>query len=267
MKVINVFLADKVIQADLVSYFTTLPKGRGPVYSWSEVADPSNAAHNSIRTIHECLAWLKSERKSFIVARKLKRVCCMCLGVEAAAKSFKSCKWCFQPIANGFDFSVFSLMWLRALGNFWAGGKLLNENNFDADVGAQDQVVKKLKRQQCSHLSERQRICCNCFCTSAEIQCSEPVIPANGFLSTQSQAKYTLGSRIVFACNAGYTLQGSATATCQGDGQWSAAVPTCVGECVLFTKEALGVSSSHSFIYNVNRSIPAFFSNFGFGGR
>ena len=45
------------------------------------------------------------------------------------------------------------------------------------------------------------------------------VSPTTGF--TSSVSSYT--------CNAGYTLSGSATTTCQASGSWSTAAPTCTG--------------------------------------
>ncbi|CAH1241297.1 COL6A3 [Branchiostoma lanceolatum] len=54
--------------------------------------------------------------------------------------------------------------------------------------------------------------------------CGDPGAPANG----NRVGGYFQGNTVTFACSSGYSLQGSATATCQSSGQWSSAVPTCV---------------------------------------
>ncbi len=51
-----------------------------------------------------------------------------------------------------------------------------------------------------------------------------PSAPANGTVTTPTST--TVGGTVTYACNAGYTRNGPATATCQVDNTWSAA-PTC----------------------------------------
>lgn len=51
------------------------------------------------------------------------------------------------------------------------------------------------------------------------------VAPANGSVSHTTRRT---GQSATFSCDAGYTLVGSATVTCQPDGTWSASSPTCM---------------------------------------
>ncbi|XP_078660839.1 uncharacterized protein LOC144905190 isoform X3 [Branchiostoma floridae x Branchiostoma belcheri] len=54
--------------------------------------------------------------------------------------------------------------------------------------------------------------------------CGDPGAPVNG----NRVGSYFAGNVVTFSCNPGFSVQGSATATCQSSGQWSSAVPTCV---------------------------------------
>ena len=45
---------------------------------------------------------------------------------------------------------------------------------------------------------------------------------------TKSSSNYNVGSTITFTCNAGYSLQGSTSRTCQGGG-WTGTHPKCLG--------------------------------------
>lgn len=56
------------------------------------------------------------------------------------------------------------------------------------------------------------------------VTCSGATAPANG---TVSSATATYQGTVTYACNAGYALSGMATRTCQGDGMFSGAAPTC----------------------------------------
>jgi CUB/sushi domain-containing protein len=55
--------------------------------------------------------------------------------------------------------------------------------------------------------------------------CGAPSSPPNGSVAAPTT---TTGSAATYSCNAGYALSGSATRTCQTDGTWSGAAPTCV---------------------------------------
>ncbi|XP_066300013.1 collagen alpha-3(VI) chain-like [Branchiostoma lanceolatum] len=76
-----------------------------------------------------------------------------------------------------------------------------------ADFGGLTTVVQSLQQNLCD-----------------AAYCGDPGAPANG----NRVGGYFQGNTVTFACSSGYTLQGSATATCQSSGQWSSAVPTCV---------------------------------------
>ena len=61
----------------------------------------------------------------------------------------------------------------------------------------------------------------------AVVSCGNPGQPVNGQRSDDS---FDFGSTVTYTCGAAYRLDGSSTATCQADGTWSSAVPTCSGK-------------------------------------
>ena len=64
-----------------------------------------------------------------------------------------------------------------------------------------------------------------------ERSCGNPGTPTNGI---KTGTNHSYGASIQFACNAGYTLQGSQQRTCQNTGQWSGSQPTCQSESLIF---------------------------------
>ena len=67
------------------------------------------------------------------------------------------------------------------------------------------------------------------FCLIAANNCSDPGAPTNGQRSLSST---TNNSVVTYTCDAGYTLQGANSRTCQSSGQWSGSVPLCNGTCL-----------------------------------
>ncbi|XP_078667358.1 uncharacterized protein LOC144909170 [Branchiostoma floridae x Branchiostoma belcheri] len=65
----------------------------------------------------------------------------------------------------------------------------------------------------------------NPFSTCRVIKCPLLSPPTNGSLSPVGSNTYL--DVVTFSCDHGYELDGSTSATCQGDGTWSANVPTC----------------------------------------
>lgn len=61
---------------------------------------------------------------------------------------------------------------------------------------------------------------------SSAVTCGFPGSPSKGSVSP-SGSSHKYGTVATFSCEIGYNLQGSATRTCQGDSQWSGAVPVC----------------------------------------
>jgi hypothetical protein len=57
-----------------------------------------------------------------------------------------------------------------------------------------------------------------------EVDCGAPQPPANGGVAYTTT---THGSTATYSCDSGYDLVGSATVTCQTDGTWSDAPPSC----------------------------------------
>jgi hypothetical protein len=75
-----------------------------------------------------------------------------------------------------------------------------------------------------------------CSCTGTGYggsTCSTPVdcgtlgTIANGTITTAPVSSTTFGTVATYACNANYTLSGSATRTCQASATWSGTAPTC----------------------------------------
>ena len=62
-----------------------------------------------------------------------------------------------------------------------------------------------------------------CFLITA-IDCGDPGTPSNG---QHSLSNTTYNSVVTYTCDAGYTLQGSNSRTCQSSGQWNGSVPQC----------------------------------------
>ncbi|XP_035690033.1 CUB and sushi domain-containing protein 3-like [Branchiostoma floridae] len=81
--------------------------------------------------------------------------------------------------------------------------------------------------------------------TCTAVQCPALTAPTNGGVSGGN----SYGSMATFTCDAGYSLSGSATLTCQADTTWSAASPTCtIGQCPAATAPTNGaVTGSNSF--------------------
>lgn len=63
--------------------------------------------------------------------------------------------------------------------------------------------------------------------TCAPSSCgATPAAPSHGAVTAPSPGSGVTGDTVAYNCNAGYTLTGAATATCQASGSWSAP-PTC----------------------------------------
>lgn len=60
--------------------------------------------------------------------------------------------------------------------------------------------------------------------TCAPVTCTGAVAPSNGNVTSTSA---TFGNSVTYSCDAGYTLVGTATATCQADATFSSAPPSC----------------------------------------
>ena len=56
--------------------------------------------------------------------------------------------------------------------------------------------------------------------------CDTLAAPADGSRSSED-LKFAVAGTLTFTCNPGFTLTGSATVTCQNDGTFDAAAPTC----------------------------------------
>ena len=57
-----------------------------------------------------------------------------------------------------------------------------------------------------------------------ERSCGNPGTPDHG---AKEGNGYQYGQSVKFTCTTGYQLQGSATRTCQTNGQWTGTQPTC----------------------------------------
>ena len=59
------------------------------------------------------------------------------------------------------------------------------------------------------------------------IQCPDLTNITNGLVDTSGGKSYKCTA--VYTCNTGFVLNGMTTRTCQGNGAWSGAEPTCDG--------------------------------------
>ncbi len=63
------------------------------------------------------------------------------------------------------------------------------------------------------------------------ITCPNVTLPVNGHINYNPSATPRFeGTVVSYICNAGYTLVGSMTQTCQSNREWSFAAPFCDGE-------------------------------------
>ena len=73
--------------------------------------------------------------------------------------------------------------------------------------------------------------------TVSVVDCGSLPNPANGAVALDGTEE---GSTAQYSCNTGFTLVGSQTRMCGGDGQWSDTAPTCVGETVGYSEYTAG---------------------------
>lgn len=57
--------------------------------------------------------------------------------------------------------------------------------------------------------------------------CLDPGIPVNG---RRHGSSFSIGSRVSFTCDSGYTLSDQEPIVCEQNHQWSHALPSCDGE-------------------------------------
>ena len=72
------------------------------------------------------------------------------------------------------------------------------------------------------------------FCPTV-VSCSQLAAPANGNIQVSAT---TYGGVATYSCRDGFQLSGSRTRTCQADGNWSGAQPSCIGRCCHFWEMA-----------------------------
>ncbi|XP_019622471.1 PREDICTED: E-selectin-like, partial [Branchiostoma belcheri] len=78
--------------------------------------------------------------------------------------------------------------------------------------------------------------------TTISVQCPALTAPTNGSLSATGESSYL--DVVTFSCDQGYELDGSTSATCQGDGSWNASVPDCNAvQCPVLSAPANGTVS------------------------
>ncbi|KAI8517822.1 hypothetical protein Bbelb_038390 [Branchiostoma belcheri] len=65
------------------------------------------------------------------------------------------------------------------------------------------------------------------YISSTAGQCWDPGVPTNG--SRDNNSNFTSGQTVRYTCMDGYPLRGTANITCQPNGTWSGAAPTCGG--------------------------------------
>ena len=77
---------------------------------------------------------------------------------------------------------------------------------------------------------------------SAAIECPELRDIANGAVTVISR---TVGSRAVYSCVSGYTLEGDRFRECQADGQWSGEEPVCICMYYRYIHNAFTIMHTH----------------------
>lgn len=91
------------------------------------------------------------------------------------------------------------------------------------------------------------------------VDCGALSPPIEGVVSTD---RNSLGGTATYTCNAGHTLTGSPTRTCQPDGTWSGAAPTCPPvDCGALTPPANGTVIAAATTFG---SIASYFCDGGF---
>jgi len=91
-------------------------------------------------------------------------------------------------------------------------------------------------------------------------KCPAPADPSNGSVSAPTT---TPGSKAVYSCNLGYNHAADMTRTCQADGTWDAAAPTCtIVDCGAITDPANG---SVSVLKTTYGSTASYSCQQGFG--
>ncbi len=86
--------------------------------------------------------------------------------------------------------------------------------------------------------------------SSTEILCDTPSDPFNGKVNLNVQ-NFTVGARVAFSCDPGYSLVGNVSITCEQEGvvgMWSNDIPTCDGK-----NAALIYGMIHLFFCNSDR--------------
>lgn len=63
--------------------------------------------------------------------------------------------------------------------------------------------------------------------------CLDPGIPVNG---RRYGSSFSIGSRVSFTCDPGYTLSDQEPIVCEQNHQWSHALPSCDGENLSFIR-------------------------------
>ncbi|KAI8478628.1 CUB and sushi domain-containing protein 3 [Branchiostoma belcheri] len=76
-------------------------------------------------------------------------------------------------------------------------------------------------------------------------QCNDPGVPDNG--NRDNDSNFGVGQTVTYSCSAGYQLQGTATITCQSNGMWSDAIPTCEASCGGTYTDQSGVINSPGY--------------------
>ncbi|KAI8514507.1 hypothetical protein Bbelb_070980 [Branchiostoma belcheri] len=79
------------------------------------------------------------------------------------------------------------------------------------------------------------------YISSTAGQCWDPGVPTNGYRDNNSN--FTSGQTVSYTCMDGYPLRGTANITCQPNGTWSGATPTCGEKVVRST--ILGVNTCY----------------------
>ena len=69
-----------------------------------------------------------------------------------------------------------------------------------------------------------------------------PVLPLPAHATVNSDKDVAFRGSVLYGCEAGYRLEGTARRVCGTEGQWDTPAPTCVGEFILAGMEGLVIA-------------------------
>ncbi|XP_076734588.1 membrane cofactor protein-like isoform X3 [Maylandia zebra] len=159
-------------------------------------------------------------------------------GTEFGDKAVLICNIGYMPVGGG-ELTCGSQGWMGRLpvcevtqcesppvvqdGSFSPNKDLYEYNNVIYYTCKKDYTVVGSRQSYCSDDGTFKPEPPKCI----KVECEDPEI-SFGQLSSGARPPYGYLSTVTLQCNAGYTMTGSATVTCELNGQWSPGLPQCI---------------------------------------